>query len=99
MRLGVGPENILVTTGGQEALFLLIQALLDPGDEILVPDPRYTSYDQAIQMAGGKIVLVPTTEADAFDLDARCGAGTNYAAHQSDFDCHARKSDRRHRDT
>lgn len=68
--LDVGPENILVTTGGQEALFLLIQALLDPGDEILVPDPRYTSYDQAIQMAGGKIVLVPTTEADAFDLEA-----------------------------
>jgi aminotransferase len=68
--LEVGPENVLVTTGGQEALFLLIQALLDPGDEILVPDPRYTSYDQAIQMAGGKIVLVPTTEVEAFDLDA-----------------------------
>lgn len=68
--LAVGPENILVTTGGQEALFLLIQTLLDPGDEILVPDPRYTSYDQAIQMAGGKIVLVPTHEGDGFDLDA-----------------------------
>src|SRR5581483_4694855 len=68
--LPVGEENILVTTGGQEALFLLIQTLLDPGDEILIPDPRYTSYDQAIEMAGGKTVLVPTTEEDAFDLDA-----------------------------
>lgn len=38
--LSVGPENILVTTGGQEALFLLIQTLLGTGDEILVPDPR-----------------------------------------------------------
>ncbi len=69
-RLPVTSENILVTTGGQEALFLLIQALLDPGDEILVPDPRYTSYDQAIEMAGANTVLVPTTEEDGFDLDA-----------------------------
>lgn len=68
--LAVTPENVLVTTGGQEALFLLIQVLLNPGDEILVPDPRYTSYDQAIELAGGKMVLVPTTEDDAFDLDA-----------------------------
>ncbi len=69
-QLPVRAENILVTTGGQEALFLLIQTLLDPGDEILIPDPRYTSYDQAIEMAGGKAVLVPTTEEDAFNLDA-----------------------------
>ncbi len=34
-----------------------------------MPDPRYTSYDEAIALAGGNIVLVPTTEADAFDLD------------------------------
>ena len=56
----VDPEHeVLVTTGGQEALFLLIQGLIEPGDEVLVPDPRYPSYDQAIELAGGKIVLVP----------------------------------------
>ena len=66
----VDPESeVLVTTGGQEALFLLIQALIEPGDEVIVPDPRYTSYDQAIELAGGKMVLVPTTEAGAFELD------------------------------
>lgn len=64
------PETeILVTTGGQEALFLLIQALIEPDDEVIVPDPRYTSYDEAINLAGGRMVLVPTDEAHAFDLD------------------------------
>jgi aminotransferase len=66
----VDAGGILVTSGGQEALFLLIQALLDPGDEILVPDPRYTSYDDAISSAGGRMVLVPTYPEDNFDLRA-----------------------------
>src|SRR6478672_10192273 len=62
-------RGVVVTTGGQEGLFLLVQAILEPGDEILVPDPRYTSYDVAIQMAGAKMVSVPTEERDGFDLD------------------------------
>ena len=61
--------GVVVTTGGQEGLFLLVQAILEPGDEILVPDPRYTSYDVAIQMAGARMVSVPTDEHDGFDLD------------------------------
>jgi aminotransferase len=61
--------GVVVTTGGQEGLFLLVQAILEPGDEILVPDPRYTSYDVAIQMAGANMVSVPTDEHDGFDLD------------------------------
>jgi aminotransferase len=64
----VDADGVLVTSGGQEALYLLIQALLDPGDEILVPDPRYTSYDEAIAQAGGRQVLVPTSPEDGFDL-------------------------------
>lgn len=61
-------ENVIVTTGGQEGLFLIMQALVNPGDEVLVPDPRYTSYDEAIESAGGKIVLIPTDHEDAFNL-------------------------------
>ena len=61
-------DNIIVTTGGQEAVFLLMQVLLNPGDEVLVPDPRYTSYDQAIESAGGRMVMIPTTHEDAFNL-------------------------------
>lgn len=66
--LPVERDNVLVTTGGQEGLFLIMQTLLDPGDEVIVPDPRYTSYDEAIESAGGKIVLIPTDHEDAFNL-------------------------------
>lgn len=68
--LSVGAENVIVTTGGQEGVFLIMQALLDPGDEILVPDPRYTSYDDAILAAGGNMVMIPTDHEDAFNLRA-----------------------------
>jgi aminotransferase len=61
-------DNVIVTTGGQEGLFLIMQVLLDAGDEILVPDPRYTSYDEAILSAGGRMVMIPTDHADAFNL-------------------------------
>ncbi len=66
--LPVTGDNVIITTGGQEGLFLIMQTLLDPGDEVLVPDPRYTSYDEAIESAGGKIVLIPTDHDDAFNL-------------------------------
>jgi len=66
--LNIGSDNVIITTGGQEGLFLLMQVLLDPGDEVLVPDPRYTSYDQAIESAGAKIVMIPTDHDDAFNL-------------------------------
>jgi aminotransferase len=65
----VGAENVLITTGGQEALFLVMNALLNPGDEILVPDPRYSSYDQAIEHTGAVSISVPTYAKDGFDLD------------------------------
>lgn len=64
----VAAGGVQVTGGGQEGLYLIMQALLDSGDEILVPDPRYTSYDQAIEQAGGRMVLVPTYPEDGFDL-------------------------------
>lgn len=69
-RLPIDAENVMVTTGGQEGLFLAVQALIDPGDEILVPDPRYSSYDDAIRRAGGRMVMVPTNRQDAFNLEA-----------------------------
>lgn len=62
-------DGVVISTGGQEGLFLAVQAILKPGDEVLVPDPRYPSYDTAIRVAKGEIVSVPTYEEDAFDLD------------------------------
>jgi aminotransferase len=70
--LDFDPETeILVTTGAQEGLFLAMLALIDPGDRILVPDPRYSSYDQAIETAGGSIVEIPTRLERDFRLDPR----------------------------
>ena len=68
--VAAGPESVLITTGGQEALFLAVNTLLGPGDEVLVPDPRYTSYDQAIENCGATSVPVPTFAEDGFDLRA-----------------------------
>ena len=67
----VDPDRqILVTNGGQEALFLTLLALVDPGDGVAMADPRYSSYDQAVGAAGGKIVEIPTGSDLRFDLDA-----------------------------
>ncbi|HPO59364.1 MAG TPA: pyridoxal phosphate-dependent aminotransferase [Anaerolineaceae bacterium] len=58
--LDYDPETeIMVTVGAEEAVFLAMYALLNEGDEVLVCEPRYTSYDEAILMWGGKPVVVP----------------------------------------
>lgn len=58
--LDYDPETeIIVTCGAEEAVFLALFGIIDPGDEVLVSSPRYTSYDEAIQMWGGKPVVVP----------------------------------------
>ena len=63
-------EEIVVTTGAQEAVFAAMLACINPGDEVIVPAPGYTSYDQAIELAGGVPVAVPTYERDDFALTA-----------------------------
>lgn len=62
--------EIVVTCGAEEAVFLTFFALIDPGDEVLVPSPRYTSYDEAVKMWGGKVVVVPSDPADNFAFRA-----------------------------
>jgi aminotransferase len=63
--------EILVTVGAEEAVFLTMMAILDPGDEILVPEPRYTPYDMAVEMAGGKVLPVPTGFDGGFQIDPK----------------------------
>ena len=69
--LDYSADEIVVTTGAQEAVFAAMLACIDPGDEVIVPAPGYTSYDQAIELAGGVPVAVPTYQADDFALTAR----------------------------
>ena len=70
------PETeVIVTSGTQEAVNVIFQALLDPGDEVLLPDPFYMAYHQAIIAAGGRPVAIATRLADNFvpkpeDLEA-----------------------------
>jgi aminotransferase len=61
-------EETMVTAGTQEGVMLLMLALVDPGDEVLLPSPRFTSYDTAVELCGGKVVSVPTFEKDKFAL-------------------------------
>jgi aminotransferase len=59
-------DEIVVTAGVQEAVMLCMLAILDPGDEVLIASPRFTSYDAAAAMVGGTVVSVPTREEDDF---------------------------------
>ena len=66
--LAYDANEIIVTAGAQEAIMLCMLALVDAGDEILITSPRFTTYDTAVQMCGGKPVPVPTYEKDDFAL-------------------------------
>jgi aminotransferase len=69
-RLDYAPDEVVVTAGAQEAVFAAMLALVEPGDEVLVQAPGYTSYDQAIELAGGRVVPVLTEERDDYALTA-----------------------------
>jgi aminotransferase len=65
------PRNeIIVTVGVSEALLLATHALLDPGDEVLSPDPYYVAYKPCVVLAGGRFVTVPTTQENEFRVRA-----------------------------
>ena len=65
------PSNeILVTVGVSEALDLVMRSILDPGDEVIVPEPTYVSYVPCIALAGGIPVDVPTTMENSFQVTA-----------------------------
>lgn len=61
-------DEIVVTAGVQESVTLCMLALVNPGDEVLITSPRFTSYDTAVHLAGGVPVPVPTYERDGFAL-------------------------------
>jgi aspartate aminotransferase len=60
------PEQVLVTNGGKHAVYNAFQVLLDPGDEVLLPAPYWTSYPECIALAGGASVVLPTDEGSGF---------------------------------
>ena len=65
-----GPE-IIITVGGSEALYLAMTALLDPGDEVIIPTPCFVSYQAEVLLAGGKPVEIACRMENNFDLDPK----------------------------
>jgi aspartate aminotransferase len=64
----VAPEQVIVTTGGSEALVFAFQACLEPGDEVIIPEPFYANYNGFATMAGVKVVPVTSRIEDGFAL-------------------------------
>lgn len=64
----VTPDQIIVTTGGSEALVFAFQACLEPGDEVIIPEPFYANYNGFATMAGVKVVPVTSRIEDGFAL-------------------------------
>ncbi|HEY8523775.1 MAG TPA: pyridoxal phosphate-dependent aminotransferase [Acidimicrobiales bacterium] len=62
----VAASQVLVTNGGKHAVYNTFTALLDPGDEVLLPAPYWTTYPEPIRLAGGEPVVLPTDEATGF---------------------------------
>ncbi|MBT9283623.1 MAG: pyridoxal phosphate-dependent aminotransferase [Hydrogenibacillus schlegelii] len=61
-------KNVHIASGAKQALYHLFQALLDPGDEVIVPTPYWVSYPEQIHLAGGVPVFVPTRPEDGYKL-------------------------------
>lgn len=66
--LSYDPKNILITVGGSEAIDLALRACIEPGEEVLLPDPAYVSYSPLVLMSDGVPVHVECYEKDNFVL-------------------------------
>jgi aspartate/methionine/tyrosine aminotransferase len=72
--VSIDADQVVVTNGAKQAIFQALAALLDPGDEVLLPNPHWVTYPASIDLAGGTTVPVPTTMESGFavsveDLD------------------------------
>jgi aminotransferase len=68
-KIDANPRNqIVVTVGGKEAIYVAMMATVNPGDEVVVPDPCWVSYVPCIQLCGGTPVHLPLSEEDGFRI-------------------------------
>jgi aspartate aminotransferase len=64
------PRQVLVSVGAKHSLYNIMQAVLDPGDEVIIPSPYWVSYPEQVKLAEGKPVFVAAPEADGFRVTA-----------------------------
>jgi aspartate aminotransferase len=69
--LNLAPEQVVITAGSQEALYLALLTLVDEGDEVLIPDPGFVAYPTIVRMAGGtpKFYKLPAARDFSFDAE------------------------------
>ena len=65
----VAPEQVFVTVGGKGVMLYAIEALVEDGDEVIVPDPGYPIYESLVRWLGGTPIPIPIRQANAFRLD------------------------------
>ncbi len=70
-RIPVSPEQVVVSCGGKHSLYNVIQCTVGPGDEVIVPRPHWFATLEQVRRAGGRAVVVATSEADGFLPDPR----------------------------
>jgi aspartate aminotransferase len=70
-RVTFSPEEVLVTNGGKHALYAACQALLNRGDEVIIPSPHWPTFSEAVRLAGARPILVHAQEKDGFQITAR----------------------------
>ncbi len=70
-RIQIEPEEILVTAGGTQALFSTFYVLLNPGDELIIPDPGFLVYGSQVNLVGGNPVYLPIREENHFQIDPK----------------------------
>jgi aspartate/methionine/tyrosine aminotransferase len=63
------PENVFVTVGGKGVMVYAIMSMIDPGDEVIVPDPGYPIYESITRFVGGTAVPIPIRQSNDFRLD------------------------------
>jgi aspartate aminotransferase len=63
-----GAENVIVTNGGKHSLFNLMLAMIEPGDEVIIPAPYWLSYPEMVKLTGGDPVIVSTTAEQQFKI-------------------------------
>jgi len=68
--VSVSPSRVMVASGTSPAMLLVFAAILNPGDEVILPDPHYACYPNFIRFSGGKPVTVPVHERNGFQLSA-----------------------------
>ena len=64
-------EDVIVSVGAKAAIFNAIQTILNAGDEVIIPTPSWVSYGEMVKLAGGKVVLVPTSAEENYCITAK----------------------------